>query len=62
MSKIEQRLPDDWHPDTWSSLDQEQEEDLRTEQREASSLLVFVVLSLLIGTVSIWAGIASGRI
>lgn len=62
MSKIERRLPDDWHPDTWSSLDQEQEEDLRTEEREASSLLVFVVLSLVIGTVSIWAGIASGRI
>jgi len=62
VSKIEQRLPDDWHPDTWSSFDQEQEEDLRTEQREASSLLVFVVLSLAIGTVSIWAGIASGRI
>lgn len=62
MSKIEQRLPDDWHPDTWSSLDQEQEEDLRTEQREASSLLVFVVLSLIIGTASIWIGIASGRI
>ncbi len=62
MSKIERSLPDDWHPDTWSSLDQQQEEDLRSEQREASNLLVFVVLSLVIGTASIWLGIASGRI
>lgn len=40
----------------------DQEEDEREEQREASSLLVFVVLSLVIGTASIWLGIASGRI
>lgn len=36
--------------------------DWQDDQREASDLVAFVVLSLLIGTVSIWAGIASGSI
>lgn len=62
MGKTKNSLPDDWHPDTWSRADREQEEDLLSEQREASSLLVFVVLSLVIGTASIWLGIASGSI
>lgn len=51
MSKIEQRLPDDWHPDTWSSLDQEQE----AEPQEVSNLASFVAICLFIGMIAIVA-------
>ncbi|WP_398471521.1 hypothetical protein [Tardiphaga sp.] len=40
----------------------DQEEDEREEQREASTLLSFVVISLFIGIACGWAGILSGRI
>lgn len=51
MSKIEHRLPDDWHPDTWSSFDQEQEE----EAQEVSNLASFVAICLFIGMIAIVA-------
>lgn len=58
MSKIERGLPEDWHPDTWSSLDQEQED----EPREVSNLASFVALMMFIGVAAGWIGILSGRI
>ena len=64
MSKIEQRLPDDWHPDTWSSLDQEQEDDRDVFSGGAMSYIQMArdacVLALFIAMISVWAAIGSG--
>lgn len=62
MSKIEQRFPEDWHPDTWSSIDQEQEDEQYFEPSplriaglaEAASLILFL------GMIAVWAAIGSG--
>lgn len=63
MSKIERSFPDDYHPDTWSSLDQEQEDDRHFEPSPSliAGLAQLASLVLFVGMIAVWAIVLDGR-